>query len=220
MKKLLCVLMFGMVFGQVSQRVIDVTIESVSTTNLGEIFPEYDLEWAILNIISCSIFENQGIDNEEYCSLSYVPFDSGISTHSLSHVDGYTFFDADANSSFFADNNSNFLVTFGYPGTHTMQLLVTAEFPEEDTGYIEEGFDYCLHTGANLVSSPCREEVAISDAIPSEITDNLTGIITEGGAASNINGNWVGSLNGLGGGKGYWFVSNMEGCFNYTCAEN
>ena len=42
---------------------------------------------------------------------------------------------------------------------------------------------------------------------------------TEGGAASNLGGMWVGSLNGLGGGKGYWFLSQIEGCFNYTCSE-
>ena len=99
-------------------------------------------------------------------------------------------------------------------------LAVTAPFPEEDSGYIEEGFDYCLHTGANLVSSPCRDEVAITDALPSEVIDNLTGIITEGGASSNLNGQWEGSLSGLGAGKGYWFISDVAGCFNYTCSEN
>jgi hypothetical protein len=101
----------------------------------------------------------------------------------------------------------------------TLKLAITAEFPQEDTGYIEDGFDYCLHTGANLVSSPCRDEVAIESAIPSDILQNITGIITEGGAASNLGGMWVGSLNGLGGGKGYWVISDIDGCFNYTCSE-
>ena len=100
----------------------------------------------------------------------------------------------------------------------TLKLAITAEFPEEDTGYIEEGFDYCLHTGANLVSSPCRDEVAITDALPSEIINNLTGIVAEGNASTNLNGTWIGSVNGLGAGKGYWFISDMEGCFNYTCS--
>ena len=122
-------------------------------------------------------------------------------------------------SDYFASQNQNFEVSFGQSGTYTMKLLVTAEFPEEDTGYIEEGFDYCLHTGANLVSSPCREEVAISDAIPSEIANNLQGIITEGGASTNLNGTWVGSLSDLNGSRGYWFISDMEGCFNYTCSD-
>ena len=60
---------------------------------------------------------------------------------------------------------------------------------------------------------------AIESAIPSDILQNITGIITEGGAASNLGGNWVGSLNGLGGGKGYWVISDIDGCFNYTCSE-
>jgi hypothetical protein len=34
-----------------SQRVIDLTIENESITNLGELIPEYNLEWAILNYI-------------------------------------------------------------------------------------------------------------------------------------------------------------------------
>ena len=102
----------------------------------------------------------------------------------------------------------------------TLKLAITAEFPQEETGYIDEGFDYCINVGANLLSSPCSEEVAITEAIPSEIANNLTGIITQGGATSQIaEGVWVGSLNGLGGGKGYWFLSQIEGCFNYTCSE-
>ena len=103
-----------------------------------------------------------------------------------------------------------------------MILAITAEFPEEDTGYIEEGFDYCLNSGANLISSPCRDAVPILDTLPSEIADNLTGVITEGGACSQINpGQWVGSQCGIGAGKGYWFISdNMDACFNYTCSEN
>ena len=90
----------------------------------------------------------------------------------------------------------------------------------DNTEYINEDFDFCIDVGANLLSSPCSEEVAITEAIPSEIANNLTGIITQGGATSQIaEGVWVGSLNGLGGGKGYWFLSQIEGCFNYTCSE-
>ena len=99
-------------------------------------------------------------------------------------------------------------------------LSITAEFPQEETGYIEEGFDYCIEIGANLLSSPCKEEIDITQAIPSEIADNLEGIITQGEALTNYNGQWIGSLGGLGGGRGYWFISNVAGCFNYTCSEN
>ena len=122
---------------------------------------------------------------------------------------------------YYKDNNCQLYVSSGNSSLEfNIQVFITAEFPIEDTGYIEEGFDYCIAVGANLVSSPCRDEVAITDAIPSEITQHLTGIITEGGASTNLNGTWVGSLNGVGGGKGYWILSDMEGCFNYTCSEN
>jgi len=102
----------------------------------------------------------------------------------------------------------------------TLKLAITAEFPEEDTGYIEEGFDYCIDVGANLVASPCEQSVPILDTLPSEIADNLTGIIGQGVAATNMDGNWVGSLSGLGGGNGYWILSNANACFNYDCVEN
>ena len=101
-----------------------------------------------------------------------------------------------------------------------IKIAITAEFPEEDTGYIEEGFDYCLDVGANLVASPCRDALPILDTLPSEIANNLTGIIGQGVATTNQNGDWVGSLTGLGGGNGYWFQSNVSACFNYNCAEN
>jgi hypothetical protein len=108
-----------------------------------------------------------------------------------------------------------------YFGHNTiLKLAITAEFPEEDTGYIEEGFDYCIDVGANLVASPCRDEMDIIDTLPSEIADNLTGIIGQGVAATNQDGNWAGSLSGLGGGNGYWMLSNVNACFNYNCAEN
>ena len=102
----------------------------------------------------------------------------------------------------------------------TLHFIVTAPFPEEDTGYIEEGFDYCIDVGANLVASPCRDEIDIIDTLPSQIRNNLTSIVGQGVAANNQNGEWHGSLNGLGGGDGYWFISNASACFNYNCAEN
>ena len=84
----------------------------------------------------------------------------------------------------------------------------------------EDGFEYCIHEGANLVAPACRESIPALDALPSAITDDiLVSIIGEGNAYVNINGNWVGSLNGLGGGYGYWFVSNSDACFNINCSE-
>ena len=48
----------------VSQKVIDVTIESGSTTSISEIFPEYNLEWAVINIIDCPLMQG--------CFLEYL----------------------------------------------------------------------------------------------------------------------------------------------------
>ena len=96
---------------------------------------------------------------------------------------------------------------------------VTAEFPIEDTGYIEEGFDFCLHSGNNLVSFPCDISVSIETAIPDLAQAELVSIIGEGVASLNLNGNWVGGISSLNPGSGYWFKSNAEMCFNYTCAE-
>jgi len=88
------------------------------------------------------------------------------------------------------------------------------------SGYIQQEFEYCIDIGANLISSPCEQEIPITQALPLEIANNLNGIIGQGVAANNQNGEWQGSLNGLGGGNGYWFQSNVNACFNYNCAEN
>ena len=105
-------------------------------------------------------------------------------------------------------------------GTLTLDLMITAEFPIEDNGYMEEDFDFCINEGLNLVSYPCENDIAINDALPSEISNNLSSIVGEGVAGVNVNGTWVGSLTQLQAGSGYWFKSNMEACFNYECAEN
>jgi hypothetical protein len=100
------------------------------------------------------------------------------------------------------------------------KIAVTAEFPDMDTGYMEEDFDFCLHEGYNLVSYPCENDIAINDAVPSNISAYLESIVGEGVAGVNVNGTWVGSLTQLQAGSGYWFKSNIEACFNYECAEN
>ena len=100
----------------------------------------------------------------------------------------------------------------------TLKLAITAEFPEEDTGYIEEGFEYCLNDGNNLVSYPCDSTVPIADAIPDSDLF-LTTIVGEGVAAILIDGEWIGSLTGFNPGDGYWLQSTSEICFEYECSE-
>jgi len=101
-----------------------------------------------------------------------------------------------------------------------LTLAITAEFPQEDTGYIEDGFDYCVEPGANLMSYPCDSAVALLDAIPSDALSQFSGIIGQGIAATNLNGNWVGSLTAMQASSGYWIQSNTSLCFNYDCSEN
>ena len=101
-----------------------------------------------------------------------------------------------------------------------LKLAITAEFPQEDTGYIEDGFDYCVEPGSNLMSYPCDSSVALLDAIPSDALSQFEGIIGAGSAATNLNGTWVGSITNLTPGAGYWIKSNSALCFNYDCSEN
>ena len=100
-----------------------------------------------------------------------------------------------------------------------LTLLITAPFPEEDTGYIEEGFDFCLVEGNNLVAFPCDNPVSVGTAIPELAQAEITQIIGAGVAATNFNGQFVGSLSNFTPASGYWFKSNSNMCFNYTCAE-
>ena len=228
MKKLLCVLMFGMVFGQtVSQKLVEVAINdhsNVEVFTLSDLFPQYSIEWALINIIGC---ETEECRLAIYYDIGNGNSDSDSQTqHYLRNSNEgafneyYYYYSGGGNSStFYVAGGQDFSITSSETPSN-VKLLVTAEFPEEDTGYIEEGFDYCIEEGANLVASPCRDEMDIIDTLPSEIADNLNGIIGQGVAATNQNGNWVGSLSGLGGGNGYWLQSNVNACFNYNCAEN
>ena len=65
---------------------------------------------------------------------------------------------------------------------------------------------YSLHSGANLISYPFRYATVLSEAIPSDAQELITGIIGEGVAANNHPDlGWVGSLTHLDGSNGYWF---------------
>ena len=105
--------------------------------------------------------------------------------------------------------------------TANVKIAVTAEFPEEDTGYIEEGFEFCLNAGANLVAYPCDNPVPVSESLPTGIENFVTSIIGEGVATSyNPTLGWVGTLDDFDPGSGYWFKSNEYLCFEYDCVED
>ena len=74
-------------------------------------------------------------------------------------------------------------------------------------------YDYSIniHRGANLISFMDLPENFSINSILSSSEEILTGIITEGGAASQINsGTWVGSLSEISNDKGYWLISTID----------
>ena len=87
--------------------------------------------------------------------------------------------------------------------------------------YIEEGHDFCLLSGQNLVSFPCENPISLESAIPEQALDNMTSIIGQGVAAQPLpNGDWVGSLQELQPTQGYWFRATTGFYFEYDCVDN
>ena len=100
-------------------------------------------------------------------------------------------------------------------------LSITAEFPEEDTGYIEEGYQFCVQPGANLLSFPCDNPISVNQSLPQGAENFITQIVGQGVAATyNPALGWVGSLDNFSPGSGYWFKSNESLCFEYDCVED
>ena len=66
-----------------------------------------------------------------------------------------------------------------------------------------------LHVGANLISFYAIPEDSSVTNVLSDLGANATGIITEGGAATQMSeGQWVGSLTYINPLKGYWIIIN------------
>jgi len=221
--------MFGMMFGQteLTSRVYEFTANHDEIINIADIVGE-DFDIYFLEIMDVEFGSlNGGADHPSVTLQASVgnasPYDQQRVSINLYHREAPTYLSSGYYPAKQIFTTNELKIENGNGIIHdpmSFKIIVTAEFPQEDTGYIEEGFDYCLDVGANLVASPCRDEMDILDTLPSEIADNLNGIIGQGVASTNLNGVWVGSLTGLGGGNGYWFQSNVNACFNYNCAEN
>ena len=126
-------------------------------------------------------------------------------------------------TNFIYTSQQNYIIRalIGYDGSGyvTINFAITADFPEEDTGYIEEGYEYCLNEGFNLVSYPCDNSIPIAQAIPNGETF-INSIIGEGVASQYLDGaGWVGNLTSLQSGDGYWFQANTSTCFQYECSD-
>ena len=217
--KYLFILLLALGFSQteVSQRVIDLTVESGEVLDLDYLFPDYSLNWGIINIISCPTGE---------CFIEQIGGHANNSVHKLRssnyQVNGIYYYPAqNVSSSFYISSLDSFIIGFGISGVNTMKLLITAEFPEEDTGYIEEGFEFCVSPGANLLSFPCDNPISVSASLPQGSENFITSIIGQGVATEyNSSLGWIGSLAEFTPGSGYWFKSNESLCFEYECVAN
>jgi hypothetical protein len=89
-----------------------------------------------------------------------------------------------------------------------------------DAYTLDPTIEYNLHTGANLISFPYEGSVTISGALPNDVENSISGVITEGGACNQISpGLWVGSQCSFVGKKGYWLISIENTSFSFDIAE-
>jgi hypothetical protein len=80
----------------------------------------------------------------------------------------------------------------------------------EPVSYDADGeVNYEMHYGNNLISYPFQTGQGISDALGAS-AGNLYAIAGEGSAALNTEDGWMGSLQTLNGGNGYWFVASAD----------
>ena len=233
MKKIILISLFGLMFSQ---------------TELTTRLYDYDISWnnpGQKEQIELSVITGGDLSNSDYAIIHLIGIDIQSITASiwvkkggymqessgepfflydLDEQYGYGFLDSWGDKTIFSDERDRyFYVDFGGSGENhligTLKLSVTAEFPIEDTGYIEEGFDFCLVPGNNLVAFPCDNPVSVETAIPELAQAEIEQIIGAGQAATNLNGQFIGSLSNFTPGAGYWFKSSSSMCFNYACAE-
>ena len=78
---------------------------------------------------------------------------------------------------------------------------------------------YTLHDGANLISYPFEGSAPLLETVPGEIQDILLGIIGEGTIATPhpiFPGEFLGNLESLQGGDGYWFLLDGDAEFAFN----
>ena len=85
-----------------------------------------------------------------------------------------------------------------------------------DAYFTDPAILYDLHSGANLISFPSEFSVSVPDAFPDDIEGAITGVITEGGACTQVSpGYWVGSQCSFNGGMSYWVITTKSAAFTY-----
>ena len=218
MKKLILLLTLTMMFGQSK---LETRVYSTGELNADDIISlseltGFDLEYYIVSIVGASNVPNY----QQNVTMSFPEDSNTILTAKIYGADDVGVVKYDYG---YPNHQILYMDEIEYSGSSNLilKLAITAEFPIEDTGYIEDGFDYCVEPGANLMSYPCDSAVALLDAIPSDALSQFSGIIGQGIAATQLpNGTWVGSLTAMQASSGYWIQSNTSLCFNYDCSEN
>ena len=228
MKKLLFIMMLGLMFGQtkLETRLFDLEVDLQDYESMNFSLSELtgiEIEEAIFQIYKIEIIEmgdvarlyfydnmidTWGNNNNNTANELFTLYTTGA-TYGCGLSKTYNFY----------EHRNNIIDNDSYDCHLILTLAITTEFPEEDTGYIEEGYEYCLNEGFNLVSYPCDNSIPIAQAIPNGLTF-LNSIIGEGVASQYLDGaGWVGNLTSLQSGDGYWFEANTSTCFQYECSE-
>ena len=79
----------------------------------------------------------------------------------------------------------------------------------------QENITHELHEGYNLISYLGQNNLTIDQAIPAEFLDDIVSIIGEGTASTYIQNQWIGNLDYLEYGTGYWIKSNNSNVLFY-----
>tara|TARA_B100001250_G_scaffold128473_2_gene109365 strand:+ start:2063 stop:3358 length:1296 start_codon:yes stop_codon:yes gene_type:complete len=195
----------------------------------------------------CGICNGNGIpDGECYCEDHILDegvyendcYDYSIDLHEGANLIGFCGLPYTTNSitNLFSSNSESILsiIGEGYAATQLATNIWVGNLTEVDSlgGYwllvnsntslmidhaipFSENNEYCLTEGVNLISPPCDTS---RDDLTEDVVPYITGIITEGGAVSQIApGVWAGSLNSLECSKGYWFITSTNFCFTFNC---
>ena len=224
MKKLLILLILTLGISQtkLETRVYDVSISMVEQEsqnfNLSELTNGElgNSQNAILDIFNVS---NISVNNNSN-SVLYIKYDFNDFQFVTIYDSDINWYRAHTSLSYIADMQHQWHCSTGNLEA-TLAIAVTAEFPEEETGYLDEEFDFCLSPGANLVSYPCDNPVPVGQALPGGAENFISSIIGQGQATQyNSSAGWVGSLSSFNAGSGYWFIANSDVCFQYECVAN
>jgi hypothetical protein len=86
-------------------------------------------------------------------------------------------------------------------------------------GPMQDLLVYDLLEGANLISYPASGLTDVSQAIPDQVEDLFSAILTEGGASMNTENGWIGSITNFEGGYGYWVIVEDDLSFSFNLDE-